>query len=178
MVTLVKQDYDENKKKYNQTREMLISKLDNSVSIEHVGSTAIPDMWGKNIVDILIGVDTLDEFNKSVIKLRDLGYYESIKSKTNVYQFFASKKEETSSGDTHIHLAIKNTDRYNEFIWLRDYLLSNTNEAKKYSEFKRELLRKNISDRGEYREIKSKYVSDLIERAKIYFKVNESINNM
>ena len=36
----------------------------------------------------------------------------------DIYQFFASRKEETKSGDIHIHLVVKNTDRYKEFIIL------------------------------------------------------------
>ena len=54
MVELVRQNFKTNKKIYNETKHNLRKKLDKSISIEHVGSTAIPNMYGKNIIDIPI----------------------------------------------------------------------------------------------------------------------------
>ena len=48
--------------------------------------------------------------------------------------FFSSTSKETLSGDIHIHLVIKNTQRYSDFIMLRNYLLNNKTEAKKIFE--------------------------------------------
>jgi GrpB-like predicted nucleotidyltransferase (UPF0157 family) len=61
---------------------------------------------------------------------------------------------------------IKNTERYREFLILRNYLLNNKEEAKNYSDMKKEILNNGFNDRKEYRRIKSKYVTELIERAK------------
>lgn len=166
MVELKKQDFEENKKLYDNIKLELYKKISKSISIDHVGSTAIPDMYGKNIIDILIGVETKEEFNEISNILVEMNYVPSQNSKTNIYQFFASTKEETISGDIHIHLVIKNTERYKEFLILRDYLLNNKEEAKNYSDIKFEILNNGFNDRKEYRHIKSKYVTELIERAK------------
>ena len=163
MVKLINQDYEYNKALYISIEKELKSKLDNVV-IDHVGSTAIPHIFGKNIIDILIGVN-LEDFDRVREILIDMGYCPSERSRTDIYQFFASTIDETKSGDTHIHLVVLGTDRYNEFIVLRDYLLDNPSEAIAYSNHKKEILSLNLS-RAEYREIKSKYVSALIDRAK------------
>ena len=163
MVELINQDYEHNKALYYNLERELQSKLGN-VIIDHVGSTAIPHIFGKNIIDILIGVNS-EDFDRVRAILIDMGYCPSERSRTDIYQFFASTIDETKSGDTHIHLVELGTDRYNEFIVLRDYLLDNPSEAIAYSNHKKEILSANLS-RQEYREIKSKYVSALIDRAK------------
>lgn len=165
MVELEKQDYVKNKNLYNKIENELRRVIDINIPIDHVGSTAIPNMYGKNIIDILIGVEDDNEFDKIRDILENNGYYASPK-KNDIYQFFASTKEETKSGDIHIHLVIKDTDRYKEFLILKNYLLNNNDEVKKYSDFKLNILKNGIYNREEYKKTKSKYVSDLLNRAK------------
>ena len=165
MVELINQNFEENKKLYHSIERKLRAKLGDSVRIDHVGSTAIPGIMGKGIIDILVGVENSVEFESIRDILVGMGYYPSERSRTDIYQFFASTTEETGVGDTHIHLVIRDTDRYDEFLILRDYLLDNPSEAIAYSNHKKEILSRNLS-RAEYRETKSRYVSALIERAK------------
>lgn len=169
MITLVKQDYFKNKKLYNDIESQLRDALDLSIPITHVGSTAIPDMYGKNIIDILIGAQNLEQFEEITEILKRKGYVASQKSRDEIYQFFSSVATETTSGDVHIHLVISNTDRYREFIILKDYLLQNKNEALNYSNLKKEIVNNGITDRKEYKAIKSEYVTNLIARAKIWY---------
>ena len=86
------------------------------------------------------------------------------------YRFFANTKEETKSGDIHIHLAYTNSDRYRDFLLLKNYSVQNSKEAKDYSDFKRNLINNGNILREDYKNIKSKYVTDLIKRARDYFK--------
>ena len=166
MVELKKQNFEENKELYNSIKLELYKKISNSIPIDHVGSTAIPDMYGKNIIDILIGVETKEEFNEISNILVEMNYVPSQNSKTNIYQFFASTQNETTMGDIHIHLVVKNTERFNDFILLRDYLLKNTLEAEKYLNYKKQILNNFGADRETYRKIKSEYVTSLIKKAK------------
>ena len=55
------------------------------------------------------------------------------------------------SGDIHIHLVIMDTERYSEFIILRDYLLHNDEEAKEYSNLKKKIIDEGITDRRVYK---------------------------
>ena len=166
MVELVRQNFKENKKLYKKIEKNLRQNLDKTISISHVGSTAIPNMWGKNIIDILIGAKDNEEFNQIKSVLERLDFSGSEKSKDEIYQFFSSTENETKAGDVHIHLVINDTQRYSDFIILKNYLLNNKNEAKNYSDLKRNLIKNNVTDRKEYKSIKSKYVSDLLERAR------------
>ena len=167
MVNLVEQNYLENKFLYNKIESDLRKDLDKSIQINHVGSTAIPDMCGKNIIDVLIGAANEKQFKKIADFLVKKCFISSLKSKTDIYQFFASREGESSCGDIHIHLVKIGTERYDEFIILRDYLLNNKEEAMNYSNLKRELVESGIVDRKEYKNAKSEYVTKLIGRAKL-----------
>lgn len=166
MVAIIKQDYLENKKIYNHIEEDLRRNIDKNIPITHVGSTAIPDMYGKNIIDILIGANNKNQFEEITHVLVNKGFVPSKKSKDEIYQFFSSTNAETTSGDIHIHLVILNTERYSEFIILKDYLLNNKEEALNYSNLKKEIISDGITDRKQYKTVKSEYVTSLLARAK------------
>lgn len=168
MVKIVKQDFRENKRLYDKIEGDLRKELNETVPITQVGSTAIPDMYGKNIIDILIGSNDDKQFDEIAQVLLNKGFFASTKSQDGIYQFFSSTEKETSSGDIHIHLVKLNTNRYIEFIILRDYLLNNKDEALAYSNFKKEIISKGIVERKEYKSIKSEYVTKLLDRAKKY----------
>lgn len=164
MVELYKQNYNENKKLYNKIAKQLKEKIPNDIPINHVGSTSIPYMYGKDIIDILIGIPNEKDMDKYSKIIKNLGYYPGSHSK-GIYRFFASTEEETKKGDIHLHLVYINTKRYNDFLILKNYLLTNKNERKYYSNFKKNLISKGIINREEYKKIKSEYVEKLIERA-------------
>lgn len=168
MVELVLQNYDENVSVFNKQKENLLKNLSCPVQISHVGSTAIKDMYGKNILDILVGVKNENDFSVTFSELEKLGFLPSKnpQTSTSIYHFFASSEGETKSGDIHIHLCIMGTERYDEFLILKTYLISHPEEAKEYSDHKIELINKGFTNRKIYKAEKSKYVSDLISRAK------------
>jgi len=166
MVKLEKQNFQYNRKKYIKIEKELREKLSKNITIEHVGSTAIPNMYGKNIIDVLIGASNDKQFKEIEKILKEMKYISSSNSQTPIYLFFASKEEETKSGDIHIHLVMKNTVRFNEFLILKEYLLNNPDEAKEYSNFKLDIIKKGNNERKDYKKIKSEYVTSLLERAK------------
>lgn len=166
MVELVRQNKKVNTKLYNETLKKLRKVLGKEVPIDHVGSTSIPNMYGKNIIDILVGAENEEKLEELTIVLKNMGYYPGTNSTGMIYRFFASTEEETKSGDIHIHLVIINSDRYKDFLILKKYLLKNKEERKKYSDLKRKLIREGHFIRDDYKSIKSEYVSSLLERAR------------
>lgn len=165
MVILEKQNYNQNLRAYNEIKNQLKKQINKEIEIFHVGSTSIPSIkYGKNIIDILIGAKDKKEFAEIAKILENINYITSDKSKTEEYQFFASTNEETKSGDIHIHLALKDTNRYKEFILLKEYLLENKKEAIAYSNFKQKLISTQTNNRAEYKRLKSEYVTKIIEK--------------
>ena len=166
MVTLERQNIKENTKRYNKEVKRIRKVIGGYYPINHVGSTAIPYMIGKNIIDILIGISNNNEMEDLTIKLKQLGFYPGKKSNGKIYRFFASTEEETKSGDIHIHLVKIDSDRYKDFLILKEYLLKNKNERKAYANLKKEILKSGYNIREDYKTMKSKYVTDLLNRAR------------
>ncbi len=170
MVVLEKQDFKENRNIYEKEEKRIKKALGDNIPIDHVGSTALPYMVGKNIIDILVGVENEKEMDEFTDKLEELGFFPGKKSTGYTYRFFASREEETKSGDVHIHLADISSDRYKDFLTLKKYLLENTEEREKYAKIKKDIIKNGHDIRNDYRDIKSKYVTDLLERARNAYK--------
>lgn len=138
--------------------------LGNICVIEHVGSTAVPKIDGKGIIDVLIGFDDKDQMQDAVTKLKNNGYF--LGRDYNGYQnhiFMASSKDDTTVGDTHLHLALKNSKDFSDFIKIRDFFRQNPEQAKKYSKFKYEIAKKTNYDREEYKKIKSQFIGKMLK---------------
>lgn len=163
IVTLEKQNLKENTNIFKRELKKLRKDLDINIPIDHVGSTTLPYMYGKNIIDILIGARNIEEMNYITSIIKKYNYYPG-NSQNNEYRFFASRKEETKSGDIHVHLAIIDSKRYKDFLLLKEYLLNNKEERRLYSNYKKQILKSGISKRNDYKIIKSQYITDLLNR--------------
>lgn len=132
--------------------------------IEHVGSTAVPGVDGKGIIDILIGFDNKEQIKNAVVKLMDNGYF-SARSNSNCTDriFMASSEDDTTLGDIHLHLVMKDSKDFRDFIKVRDFLRQNPEEAKKYSELKYKIAEETGCDREEYKKRKSKFVEAILK---------------
>ena len=130
------------------------------VKIEHVGSTAIPKMGGKGIIDIAIGVK--NEFSNEKKLFIKNGYEFKESGGTKERLFF---KKTVNDQLYHLHLVV-----YDELDWLqttafRDFLIENPTEIKKYEEVKKDAIRLAQNDDEQYRNYKKKYIEDVTRRA-------------
>ncbi len=158
-------NYSKNlKRQFDQEKDRLKTLIGEEPTIEHIGSTAV-GIGGKNIIDILIGVKQQSQIEKIKNILMENGYFAGFNNHPNRI-FLASSEEETSEGDFHIHLCLKDSEEYQNFILIRDYLLGNPGEASRYFEKKNEFAKDTKYNREEYKSLKSKYVSELLKRAK------------
>lgn len=145
-------------------KKRLTSFLPLSVTIEHVGSSAV-GIGGKNIIDILIGVPKRKDMKIISEKLKENGYFEGNDSHEDRI-FLANKKGETGEGDFHIHICPVDEDSYKDFITLREYLKNNPTKANEYLNKKQEFAAKAGFDRKKYKALKSTYVTELLSEAK------------
>lgn len=130
--------------------------------VHHIGSTAIPGVGGKGIVDILVAIPDWGSKDSAITKLRELGFVHIHPEKNN--RIFTSRVEDTQADDTHIHLTYQHSDEYRKFLTFRDFLRTHLNEAKKYSELKKEWLQQAKGDREAYGRLKDRYVANLLKK--------------
>ena len=136
--------------------------------IEHVGSTAIPGVDGKGIIDVLIGFDNQEQIINAADKLLRHGYFsarkrlEDQKDRVSMY----SSGEDTTIGDVHLHMVLKDSADFINFIKVRDFLRQNPDEAKKYSELKYKIAKETGFSREEYKNQKSKFIEKILMKSK------------
>ena len=131
--------------------------------INHIGSTAIPGIVAKPIIDILVELE--EGIDYSIVKdtLESEGYICMSYSDSRI----SFNKGYTPSGyaDKVFHIHVHRQGDKDEIIF-RDYLLSHPEIAKKYEDLKLSLLSKFRHDRDSYTEAKSEFVRNVIQSAK------------
>lgn len=151
---------------YEEEKKLLLDTFGTKIlAIEHIGSTAIPSIPAKPIIDILAAVDSLDDINVFIETLPKLGYEYIPERRFSDRQFFPKGPE---SARTH-HLSLVETSSetgWNNHLLFRDYLRSHDKERRQYAELKVRLAKEYADNRGEYTERKSAFVLDIIAKAK------------
>ncbi len=148
----------------NLEKKKIVKTLGLGSKIEHVGSTAIPKLGGKGIVDIAIGVSKL-ELLKAKNKLEEVCYKFSETASCPERLFFKiDYLYNNEKRRVHIHLMEFNSQNWQEMIGFRDYLLKNPNMVKQYIKIKKEAIKKYLGDGEKYRKYKEKFIKDILEK--------------
>lgn len=130
--------------------------------IEHIGSTAINGMSAKPIIDILVGVDELQEVDKPLLKK----FYKAGFLRLNVERpgeiVLAKFTDDTYEEKTHfIHLVEYQKELWNNLIFFRDHLNSNEEARKQYLDIKLAYLKKSSTGINEYTGFKEDFVKEI-----------------
>lgn len=125
------------------------------IKISHIGSTAIPGIWSKPIIDILLEVS--HDCNMEIIKqlLTNNGWI--CMSETNSRKSFNKGYTENGFAEKVFHLHLRFKGDCDE-IYFRDYLISHSKAAKEYESLKLSLQKKYEHNRDEYTNRKSSFV--------------------
>lgn len=148
-------------KLFLEEKERLGKALGEKVFIEHVGSTAVPGLGGKGIVDIAIGVEK-NLFSKTWKSLKDLGYEFKPNAGTEKRLFFQTKRENQVY---HIHLTDISVDEWKRMLAFRNYLKTHPKEAKEYAEAKMKAAKESGQDKDTYMKIKEPVISRILNNA-------------
>ena len=147
---------------FEMLRSRIAAVLDEvSISIEHVGSTAVPGLAAKPIIDIDVLLRSSADLPVVIRKLADLGYEHRGDLGISGREAFRAK-----SGDVHHHLyvCLPGSPEYERHIAFRDYLRTHVSDANAYALLKRELANRFVDDREEYNQAKSTFVQRILQR--------------
>lgn len=138
-----------------------------AVDIQHVGSTSIHTVSAKPIIDIAVGVKTLDSI-KPYIEL--LGENGIIFRNENVPEqlLFVIGDFEKDLRTHHIHVVEWNSVAWNNYINFRDYLNAFPEYAKKYDDLKKSLASKFSNNRGNYTAGKHELINEILNQAHLW----------
>ena len=136
------------------------------VRIEHFGSTAIPGLAAKPIIDILIGVNSLEVAKQqAVVPLESLGYAFWRDNPDSKRMFLVKGLPPDSPRTHHIHIVEPDSILWERLIF-RDYLRKHPEEAQRYEQLKYNLARKYKCDREAYTAGKTKYIESVMQKAR------------
>jgi GrpB-like predicted nucleotidyltransferase (UPF0157 family) len=137
--------------------------------IEHFGSTSIPGLAAKPIIDILVEVRSLEGTQRLIVPLLEsegYDYFWRIDSEPP-YAWFI-KRDAEGKRTHHIHMVEADSKLW-ERLCFRDYLKEFPIEAKHYEELKQSLSERYPNDRIAFTEGKTEFVVSITERAKQYY---------
>ncbi|HEY8462932.1 MAG TPA: GrpB family protein [Bacillota bacterium] len=139
---------------------------DNIVRISHIGSTAVPNLPAKPIVDILLEIETNTDLDQLIAALRGLGYIYSPQPNNPPphMMFMKGYTPEGFKGQVY-HLHVRYSGDWDE-LYFRDYLSSHSDVAKRYAELKLNLKEKYEFDRDGYTAAKTDFIKNLTKLAR------------
>jgi GrpB-like predicted nucleotidyltransferase (UPF0157 family) len=140
---------------------------DQIVSIEHIGSTAVPGLCAKPTIDILIEIPDYTDLDSIKRKLNRIGYQFIPKPENPPpHMMFAKGYTKTGISGQTFHIHIRYAGDWDELIF-RDYLISDPETALEYAHLKRELADKYVNDREKYTENKTDFVRRIVHLARL-----------
>lgn len=153
-------------KQYEQEVKLLagVFTSDRLRALEHFGSTSVPGMRAKPVLDILVGLDSCSLTSQEKEALQRLGY-EYIGKVVLKDRIYLRKR-----GMRNANLAIvKHGDQlWSDNLAVRDYLRAHSDIVRAYSSVKQEAMEQGISTLLAYADFKYDFVSDLLVKARAW----------
>ena len=139
--------------------------------VEHFGSTAVPGLCAKPVVDILVEVSNLEETRVRIAPLLEeqgYDYFWRPLGNENVPPFYAWFIKRGPKGERthHIHMVEAHFEHWDR-LHFRDWLRTHPEDAKAYGELKMCLAKEHPNDRIAYTEAKSGFIRGVTAKAKL-----------
>lgn len=151
---------------YSEEERLLKNALPQAVRISHIGSTAIPSIWAKPIVDILVEIPKECELADYKDVLTGIGYICMSEQPDRI----SFNKGYTENGFAekvfHLHLRYSGD---NDELYFRDYLIEHPDAANQYEKMKLGLWKEYEHDRDGYTEAKAGFVREYTEKARLEY---------
>ena len=133
------------------------------VRVEHVGSTAVPGLAAKPILDFQLSVDALEPAGRYAEPLKRLGYVFIPTDDVREYPLYARPPERPRTH--HLHVCAAGSQHELRHLAVRDFLRAHPEEAARYAALKRDVVARHPEDRLAYIAGKEAYVTALEPRA-------------
>jgi GrpB-like predicted nucleotidyltransferase (UPF0157 family) len=131
--------------------------------IHHVGSTSVPGLGAKPVIDILAGVTSLEESRAAIEPLEALAYWWYPYQEERMNWFCKPSPEHRTH---HLHLVVPGSEAWREELAFRDALRAEPDTARAYEELKRRLADEHLHDREAYTVAKTEFVESVLARVR------------
>jgi GrpB-like predicted nucleotidyltransferase (UPF0157 family) len=129
--------------------------------IEHIGSTSVPGLAAKPIIDILVTLEEaeIEDDQRLVADLEAAGY--ELRVREPVHRMFR-----TPARDVHIHVFANDSDEIDRYFLLRNRLRRSAEDRELYAATKRELAQREWSDMNYYADAKTDVIQAILTHAR------------
>jgi GrpB-like predicted nucleotidyltransferase (UPF0157 family) len=134
-----------------------------AVDIQHVGSTAVPGLAAKPILDIAIGVAQIADVEKCIPLLEGIGYSYAGELFDGDHCLMKGTEGNTTH---HLHLVVFDGERWRNYLCFRDHLRRSKEARQRYRDLKAELAAKFPHCRERYTEGKSAFIQGIVQQAR------------
>lgn len=150
---------------FEKEKKMLLKRFPGVIlGISHGGSTAIPNIPAKPIIDMFAVVSSLKKVETIREDLEKMGYEYS--GREDVKERILYRKGKPELQTHHLHFVEKESNEWKNHMLIRDYFLKYPNMAKGYAKLKLLLAKKYPNDRKAYTEGKDTFIKSVIQKAK------------
>lgn len=139
----------------------------NFVEVHHIGSTAIPNIYAKPIIDLLVGVRDLDLVDSKNSLMEDFGYRAMGEYGISDRRYFY-KCSSLGKRSHHVHIFPATSPQIKRHLAFRDYLIAHPLEAQQYSDLKRKLAEQHPYDIKSYMDGKHEFIQNIDIKAARY----------
>lgn len=156
------------KEKYLEEKQNILQASENGsvLQIEHIGSTAVPGICAKPIIDILIEIRDETDLYSFINNLQKIKYqYIPKPENPPPHMMFAKGYSRTITSEQTFHIHVRYSGDWDEIVF-RDYLITNNKTAVEYSILKMKLAIKYKHDREKYTDGKTVFIKQVIKRAR------------
>jgi GrpB-like predicted nucleotidyltransferase (UPF0157 family) len=158
-------------------KEQLLSCLPEDLirRVEHFGSTAVPGLAAKPIVDILVEVTNLETTRVQVVPVLEAKGYEYFWRPTHggdgppFYAWFIKRDPQSGTRTHHIHMVEGTFAEHWDRLLFRDYLIDHPEVTREYEALKKRLAFDSPRDRVAYTRGKGEFIVRVTEEAKRYY---------
>ncbi|MGN6129481.1 MAG: GrpB family protein, partial [Nocardioidaceae bacterium] len=130
-----------------------------AVQIEHIGSTSVPGLAAKPIIDVLITVEDITAEEDYLDQLQRAGYNLRVREPGH-------RLARTPARDVHVHIMEVGDEAAEDYLLFRDHLRADTDDRGLYERTKRVLLERDWVDMNAYAEAKTGVITEIKQRAR------------
>ena len=142
-----------------------------AADVQHIGSTAVRDIYAKPIIDIAVGTADCEAVLRREAVLAENGFLFRGQDLPGQYLYVCGEQDIRTH---HIHVLEYQSEAWCNYINLRDYLNCHAAEAQAYSAHKLALAAQYPDDRGTYTAMKSEMITEILQKARIWRTVQET----
>jgi GrpB-like predicted nucleotidyltransferase (UPF0157 family) len=151
---------------FQEEKKFISDKLGSKiVSVEHIGSTAVPGLGAKPIIDILLGVKKISDADEFIPKMLELGY----EYRNNFEHVMPYRRYFTKPGYYHVHAVEVTSEFWRRHLLFRDYLRAHDDVRDAYYKIKKELAEREWNDTNDYALAKTEFIKRIEKEAEEYF---------